>query len=367
MVRASYDNGATWNILSTSETGTSMSWTVPEVDTAEALIKVNAIDGNESFLALDISDAPFAITSAAFAVTAPNGGETLTAGDTATVSWNAKTGAARYVVRVSYDNGATWTILSTDETGTSMSWSVPAVDTAEALVRVNAVDAENKLMEMDISDAPFSVTSTSFAVTAPNGGEELTAGDTVTVSWNAKTGAGHYVVRVSYDYGATWAILSTDETGTSMQWTIPEVDTAEALVRVNAVDGVGLFLDSDVSDAPFSISTATFAVTAPNGGEALTKGSTTTISWTSKAGAARYVVRYSIDNGAHLEHSQRQRNRHRDAVDAAVRRNHRSAGAGQRRRRRRQVHGPRYLRCHIQHHNGVLIHADRETTEKRLF
>ena len=299
-MRYSLDNGASWTLISGQATGTSLNWTVPGVSSSQAKIRVNALDGQGSFLALDESDSVFSIETPPVQVISPNGGETLTAGATVAVDWTAQAGAAHYVVRYSLDNGVSWTVLTNSATGTSYNWDVPNVSSSQAKVRVNALDGQGSFLALDESDAPFSIAiPATFAVTAPNGGETLTAGTDTTISWDAKDGAASYVVRYSLDNGSTWTILSVNETGTSYNWSVPMAATSQGLVRVNALNAQGGFMDMDTSDAPFSIGMPmTFAVTAPNGGETLTAGADTTITWDAKDGAANYVVRYSTDNGS---------------------------------------------------------------------
>lgn len=76
-------------------------------------------------------------------VTSPNGAETLNAGDQTTITWQlTSNGTTSFVnIYVSYDNGATWNLVAenADNTG-AFNWTVPTVETTEALVKVELSD-----------------------------------------------------------------------------------------------------------------------------------------------------------------------------------------------------------------------------------
>ncbi|BCR06689.1 hypothetical protein DESUT3_37580 [Desulfuromonas versatilis] len=139
------------------------------------------------------------------------------------------------------------------------------------------------------------------AVVSPNGNETLTGGDVFQVQWSSHAGATRYLVRYSINGGASWLPIANVE-GTSFDWTVPSADSANCLIRVTAYDAGGAWLANDVSDNPFTIAPGTppsvLAVVSPNGNEALTSGATHLIQWSAPAGAASYLLRYSVNGGA---------------------------------------------------------------------
>ncbi|BCR06687.1 hypothetical protein DESUT3_37560 [Desulfuromonas versatilis] len=304
----SIDDGSSWTLIVTGLTANNHLWTVPAADSANCLVRVTAYGAGGAWLANDESDGSFTILPgtppSVLAVVSPNGSESLTGGTTHTLQWAAHAGAANYLVRYSTNGGANWNAIASI-TGTSFAWMVPAADSANCLVRVTAYDAGGAWLANDVSDGAFTLlpgTSPSvLAVVSPNGGEALTGGTTHTIQWAAHAGAANYLVRYSTNGGANWNAIASI-TGTSFAWMVPAADSANCLVRVTAYDAGGAWLANDVSDGAFTLlpgtSPSVLAVVSPNGGEALTGGTTHTIQWAAHAGAANYLVRYSTNGGA---------------------------------------------------------------------
>jgi hypothetical protein len=98
-------------------------------------------------------------------VLAPNGGERLTAGGSATIRWSVPSTwhpdyAALFYSR---DDGATWAPIAQNVPGLSFIWSVPDQVCTAARVRVNLFDADG-LIAHDSSDGPFSIEPAALAV-----------------------------------------------------------------------------------------------------------------------------------------------------------------------------------------------------------
>ncbi|GIW07412.1 MAG: hypothetical protein KatS3mg060_2217 [Dehalococcoidia bacterium] len=90
---------------------------------------------------------------------------------------------------------------------------------------------------------------------APNGGERIAAGDTLTVTWSASDPDGEglrALVQFSRDGGLTWQALEADWEGTSLPIEAAQLPGSDrALIRVVVTDGINV--GQDVSDAVFSI------------------------------------------------------------------------------------------------------------------
>ena len=249
IVKVSTNNGATWATIATGVTTTSLNWTVAGAETATALVRVTARDAS-NWLAADDSDAPFSIVKGG-QVVSPNGGESYGGNSQQMISWTANPLATTYNIRLSLDNGATWSTVSTGETGTSYNWMVPDVDSTTAIIRVISRDGGNWL-GADESDAVFSIVKAG-TVLSPNGSELLDEGSQHLIEWTANPLATSYNIRLSLDGGSTWTTVTTGETGTSYNWTVPNTPSANVLIRVISRD-TG-WLGADESDAAFSIVT----------------------------------------------------------------------------------------------------------------
>ena len=97
----------------------------------------------------------------------------------------------------------------------------------------------------------------SVTVTAPNGGELLTAGAARTITYTASDpdgGPGTLTVGIDYsdDAGASWSTVATGQSNTgSYAWTVPAATTTQGQIRVTVSDGADT--DSDTSDGVFAI------------------------------------------------------------------------------------------------------------------
>jgi len=173
-VNFSGDGGATWQKVTTvpgTATGISVAnlmqngrWTPPY--TEQALFNIAPSGGRGGG---DTSDAPFHIRKP-IAVTSPNGGETLTIGTLATITftwaWPQGSGYSPRL-QVSYDGGTTWTDAK-DASGSIVSggrfdWPVVGPPATRARLRVGAVygttgaDTAGALVVSDDSDADFAI------------------------------------------------------------------------------------------------------------------------------------------------------------------------------------------------------------------
>jgi hypothetical protein len=131
------------------------------------------------------------------------------------------------------------------------------------------------------------VTPPTVTVNAPNGGENWTAGSAHNITWTATDNVGVTSVDILYstDGGSTFSSVASGlaNNGT-YSWTVPSTLTTNAFVEVVAHDAAGNS-GQDLSNAAFTISAPdttapTVTVTAPNGGENWTVGTTHAITWT---------------------------------------------------------------------------------------
>lgn len=289
----SINNGASYNtIIASTPNNGSFSWIVPAENTTQALVRISdAADGDP----LDVSNAVFSIDTPGLTLTSPNGGEVLSGGSAHTITWTFTGAIASVKLEYSVDNGANYTtiIASTANNG-SFSWSVPAVNSTQALVRISdAADGH----PADVSNNVFTITTDGVTVTSPNGGEVLTGGSLHEITWTA-TGIAFVKIEYSTDNGQQYTeiVASTPNDG-SFSWTVPGIATDAALVRVSdAADGA----PADVSNAVFSIvlPAESLTLSAPNGGEVWPGGSSQNIIWSSTGTIPNIKLEYSINAGA---------------------------------------------------------------------
>lgn len=293
----STDGGGTWttiatNVYQSNSANSQYGWSNPPVS-GSVLIKV-ADYYNASLYGE--SDAPFTMTpNTDIIVTYPNGGESLEAGTTHTITW--ADNAINYCeIKLSIDGGSTWTYIDSYESSDGQyNWTVPNTPSANCLVRITDTDYYCK---KDVSDNVFAIEQPSPAVTYPNGGETVYQGQSVNISWTSQFFASSFVTtEYSTDNGATWSVINTAESNDgSSPWIVPADFSTDALVRVSEMGNPS---SNDISDAVFTISPS-IIVTSPNGDNGIQDWrvcTETTITWTSGGTSNYFKIWYSIDNG----------------------------------------------------------------------
>ena len=117
-------------------------------------------------------------------VTYPLGGESLIPGNTEIVHWDAYDNSGSFTVEYSTNNGTSWSNIGT-ATGSerNISWTVPAINTGDALVRVS------RSSQSDVSDAPFNIFPIASGFTIQNFNSS-----SVELNWGAVTGATKYYI-----------------------------------------------------------------------------------------------------------------------------------------------------------------------------
>jgi hypothetical protein len=288
-IEYSTDNGATWNYVVTSTTNNgSYTWNVPFTPTNQARVRISNT-GNTTFN--DMSDNPFTIQIPAPVATAPNGGETWYAGTTQYITWQTSTFFSNTVnIEYSLDGGNTWnTIANNQSNNGSYTWTIPNVNSANALVKVSN---STHPAYFDISDALFTLRPYVRLIT-PNGGNQLGSCTQTTITFEKAPLYTSFNIEYSIDAGNTWVPIITNQTFNNTfnnyNWTIPNTPTAQALVRVYPN---GVVARADQSDDVFTIKKAV-TIIQPNYGGVLVVGSTYQVKWQSDGISNVYDIAYS--------------------------------------------------------------------------
>ncbi|HEU4883400.1 MAG TPA: IPT/TIG domain-containing protein, partial [Longimicrobium sp.] len=197
-------------------------------------------------------------------VLSPGAGQVFSGGQVINVAWTAGDDGSivSQDIRFSSNGGATFQTLVPGLPGATRDLLVqlPAQATDSAVIAVRATDNTGKTGEgrsgiFRILGTPADAKPL-VTVTAPNGGEVLTPGQTVTISWNSSDdkGLASHDVRYSVDGGATFqpVVLGIPGFRQNAMWTVPNLPTDRGLISVTATDTIGQSTE-DRSNAFFRI------------------------------------------------------------------------------------------------------------------
>ena len=282
--------GSYSNIVS-SITSANYVWNVRNTPSTNVYVRVQ--DHNNT-CRKDISDNANTIIAATPIVTAPNGGETWNVSSTQTITWNVNSLYNNVYIEYSTDNGISWNIVAANAANTgSYSWVVPFTPSTQALIRISNVGAPSNY---DVSNAVYTIQIPTAVITAPNGGETWYAGTSQAITWLPSTYYSTTVdIAYSQDSGNSWTNIITGYTNSgSYTWTLPNLNSARALVRV-ANSGNTAY--SDVSNALFTLRPFV-RLTTPNGGNVLGACTQTTITFEKAPQYSAFSSDYSADGGA---------------------------------------------------------------------
>ncbi|MHB8834492.1 MAG: tandem-95 repeat protein [Candidatus Methylomirabilia bacterium] len=302
----SLNGGTSWKSLTrTPLVDTNcFTWQVPLLATnsTRCLIKITGVLNGR--VVLDKSDKTFTVE--VVRLMSPNGKEHLISGDEVPIAWKTygtKLPVATTGVQYSVNGGSTWKTVATLPGNPGFyDWPVPAAVSAIGKCRVQVVlrAANGAIVGKDMSDANFNTGKV--LVLAPNGGEVIASGGTVAVAWDALTDA------VSFDLyytlnGKKYLPLpgGQDVTGSTWQgtWPISAGNMVKSAVKVMGYTSTGMLVGSDFSDGFFT--TEVVRIQSPNGGETITGGASTTITWATNASlqkVAKTTVSTSVNGGS---------------------------------------------------------------------
>ena len=214
------------------------------------------------------------------------GSITLTrSGSTLTVSWNAVDGAAKYHALYQADGAGDWLPPIPDYqniTATSFTFDIDSNKSYVVGVRAGNANGWGPWTDSPASNPPLPAAVGSITLNR--------SGSTLTVSWNAVSGAAKYHALYQADGAGDWLPPIPDYqniTATSFTFNIDSDKSYVVGVRAGNSAGWGPWTDSPASHPPLP---------AAVGSITLTRSDTTlTVSWNAVDGAAKYHALYQAD------------------------------------------------------------------------
>ncbi|MBO9699961.1 MAG: T9SS type A sorting domain-containing protein [Sporocytophaga sp.] len=240
-------------------------------------------------------------TKAAITVTSPNSGGSYLGCTVQEITWTVSFSVSRINIYYSLDGGKIWKPVarSVNYYPQTYSWNLPQVNSTKCLIKIEDYFTPT---DFDISDVPFSITSTtssSLQLLSPIGGEKWGTTSEQLIKWNKVGSISKVRIRYSPDRGANWVNIDTaaENTGT-YRWLLPYNNiSSNCLVRISDYTNNCIFSECD---SAFTIQEqANYSITRPNGGETFYTNSTAKIFWERSFSSPAFVsLHYSTDAGA---------------------------------------------------------------------
>ncbi len=287
----STDGGATYpNLIAATPNNNSYSWLVPDTISAQFKVRISDLADADAFDATDVN----AKIRAKFTVSSPDGSEIWTVADAHNITWSTVGTVTNVKLDYSTDSGATYPnsiTASTANTGT-YNWTIPDAISTTMKVRVMSTTDTDAF---DASNANFKIRG-KFVVSAPNGGELWRIAQANNITWVTTGTIPNVKLYYSTDSGVSYpnVITASVANANSYAWTVPDVPTINARVRVQDVNDATVY---DDSNANFRIQ-GFFTLTSPNGGEAWIVTSQHNVTWTWGGTIPSVKLTYSKDSGA---------------------------------------------------------------------
>lgn len=242
----------------------------------------------------DDSDAPLTITGTApLAVTSPQPGEIIPAGSFRTIKWANGSSAGNG------DSLTVWLVRpgfslllgsASSSFGEFSNWQVcfTGVNASDYRIMLSGIDNPGCNSSYTVYSDPFTIDglegAQSVTLLSPNGGETLSPGQVVPITWASTNLSSAGSVRVYLDNGTRPTQLDSlvPVSAGLYHWTVPYCWDAGTNYRVN-ITAYACTNVSDSSDAPFTITGpgSALRVTSPNGGETLLGGTVHRVTWDS--------------------------------------------------------------------------------------
>jgi hypothetical protein len=301
LIELTRDGGSTWVTLNPSfaagAASGSLPWIVTGPLTNAARVRVSWT-GNPP--ATDTSDNSFTIVDR-ITVTAPNTAVNWAQGTVRTITWTHNLPATEKVnIDLSTDSGVTFpTSIATNVpvTPATFSWTVPAVNTSTARIRVSwaANPADN-----DVSDVNFTIAAPFVAVTSPNTAVTWRIGDNRNITFNHNLGIGQVVnIDISRNGGGSFTpvgpFTTMSATTGSFPWVVTGPLSTQTRVRLTWASGTTV---TSTSAVDFTILDR-ITVTSPNAALNWAVGTTRAVTWNHNLGtSASVAIEVSRDGGS---------------------------------------------------------------------
>ena len=235
-IEFSYNEGSFWSLVGQFPSGPNSgnaSVTFVTV-TSLALLRISDISNP---LASDVSDAPFNILIPVISIWEPGEESYVFTNTLAKVSWTVNvTGINLLNAEISIDNGQTFTLVGQNINAQVGSTYLELSDTPSDSCILKLYNAEDP-STFGLSDVFIINPVPVYTLTSPSTGDIVNTTSPFTITWTVENPySPNCYLFFSDDNGATWEFINngvSQGNSGSYEWTTPNVNSEECLVRIN--------------------------------------------------------------------------------------------------------------------------------------
>ena len=242
-IELSSNGGFTWSNINTDTvllSDKSYLWTVPNVTSASCLIRL--ID-KDSHIALDTSDATFAIFPPYAIIYTPSQSDPVyAAGTQMDIIWSVM-GYNLMQIEYSADSGATWIVAlkHIDSQLGTCKWTVPPVTTKKAFMRFISEDDSSVI----VKSSQFKMISHNLVFRSPKANDILRIGTKTKVTWKWSSDYFPFDLYLSNQSGSISKLIASNvnSLNSSLDWLVDPIGNGEtefAYMYATTIDDVSM-------------------------------------------------------------------------------------------------------------------------------
>lgn len=190
-------------------------------------------------------------------ILSPNGGESLTTGNTIEIKWAGTADTVFYTIQLSKDGGFTWSNIAKFVTGYSYSWTIPPdiYNRTKCLIRILGYNYNKRYIAKDISDAFFSLISVKLNI--PANGDIIINGSKLRISWDTYqliSSVNRVEIYFTSNGGLSWKKIGQVEGNPGFyDWEVMYKPSAKCYVKIVLRDIDNRIIGLVKNSLPFSI------------------------------------------------------------------------------------------------------------------
>ncbi len=265
-------------------------WRIPDDTTLTAKVKVT--DASSGGAIFDESDVNFVITK--LEINNPNGNTSLLAGSTQQIKWISTRDIDSVNIKLSLDNGNSWSILSKEKANKYLyNWVIPNnANTENAYILIE----DTKDISIKDTSNKLKIIPANLTLTYPVGGEVLQQERNYNITWTRSNSVQLVNIEISTNNGTNWSTIVSNYPADSLKYSynVPNgFFTDNAKIRIT--DALNSFVKSE-SNIFKIVGLKLTSFNQPN--LHFMVGETKQITWSATNNLSQINIEYNTNNGS---------------------------------------------------------------------